>query len=112
MNVVLTEYGITLIDGDARRADHPDTFAMPSVPERMAVQVGDFVKLGFEINASGINGERMWVRVTEAAGGYFEGVLRNNPVIVPISFGDPVMFRCRHILDILKQENAVKETTP
>lgn len=87
--------GITLINGEAMHRAHPETFQIPSEQDKLAIQPGDFVKLGFLYKGAG---ERMWVQVRSE--GY--GELNNDPVLMPMLCGEPVYFEPWHILAILK----------
>jgi hypothetical protein len=90
----------TLINGEARHAEFPDTWGLLPLEERTSVPVGTSVKLGFEF-AEG--GERMWVAVTgrTESGGYL-GDLKNLPFfdLAGLELGSPVSFGPEHILDI------------
>lgn len=77
---------------------NPDTFWIPSAQEKAAVEPGDFVKLMFD---SGHGVERMWVKVTANNGDSLTGTLANEPFFIPgLSFGEPVSFKPKHIIDI------------
>ena len=90
----------TLIDGVARNAENPDTFAIPSLEERKSVQAGDYVKLGFECEDEELGGERMWVEVT-TTGEKLTGTVGNDPIVIPeLKFGDEVRFEHRHIIGL------------
>lgn len=94
--------GITLLDGVERNRMFPTTFEIPSDEAKMAVQPGDFVKIGFEFSQMC---ERMWVEVKGA--GF--GELNNDPVLVPMVCGEPVHYENRHILSIVKADRKEQE---
>ena len=55
-----------LLDAESQHEAFPDTFPIPTLPERVALRTGDMVKLVFVLDpppASGPNAERMWVEV-------------------------------------------------
>lgn len=70
-----------LVSGEARHAESPDTFEIPSSAERASLRPGLAVKLIFEIEreAAGATVERMWVTVTQCNGDGYLGVLENQP---------------------------------
>jgi len=106
-----------LLDGEALGNRRPDTFEMPSRRARMDIRPGQYVKLGFLLDkklASGLEGERMWVRVISSSHGrrgeegrcvgYF-GKLENVPAFIDMSkyasdAGYSVAFGPEHVLDI------------
>jgi hypothetical protein len=100
---------LTLIDGVKRAANNPTTFAVPSLAEKEAVKVGDFVKVGWETTEPRPDmpmGERMWVMVTILSEtGEYTGKLDNAPFVFPdeLTFGQEVKFREENILSILKK---------
>lgn len=100
------------VNGVEQNNLHPDTFRIPSGEEKAALEVGDYVKLGFRVPAgaskdedvSWIKVERMWVNITELKP-QLKGRLDNTPVVAGyIKDGDIVAFTPAHILDILKPD--------
>src|SRR3954468_16136294 len=92
--------GWWLDDVEARQREAPDSFFIPPAAKRHALQPGDEVKLIFRFppTAQGIDGERMWVEVVDAAGGRYEGRLDNVPENIPsLRRGDPVAFGPEHV---------------
>jgi hypothetical protein len=96
----------TLGDAIARNADYPDTFEIPSEDELANLKPGDGVKLMFEAKGrllfreGGLNGERMWVAVTNVNRGSYEGTLDNHPVVWNHLYpGDKIRFSRQHIID-------------
>ncbi len=91
----------TLIDGVERNAENPDTFEIPTLEERLAVQPGDYAKVGFECEDQDLGGERMWVQVERIEDGQWIGTLANDPMVIPsLRFGDEVRFEAKHIIGI------------
>ena len=98
----------TLIDGEQRNADNPDTFEIPEIEDRLAVKKGDMVKLGFEVEGEDLGGERMWVEVSlvhEVLGeiDWFMGTIANDPIVIDRKFGDPVHFEPKNIISIWEE---------
>lgn len=100
----------SLIDGEQMNLEHPDTFWMPDLADRRALQRGDIVKLMFDPIGDGIT-ERMWVRVLEPmdADGVIVGELDAVPVFDDkgIDIGDIVRFEPRHVIDIYEPEPSI-----
>ena len=94
-----------LADGEARHAESPRTFFIPSRSERENLRPGDLVKLVFEIVDPQLpepGAERMWVEVTGVEDGRYIGALNNVPsTITTISLGDRVDFGPEHIISTL-----------
>src|SRR5437016_489468 len=90
----LEEDGWELDDAEARRAEAPESFHIPSREERMGLRIGDMVKLLFLFLNSQDDGspiiscERMWGTIQEVAGGRFKGQLESLPrtssVVAPL----------------------------
>ena len=105
------DYG-ALVSDEARHADSPDTFWIPSLPERQSLKVGQAAKLIFEIESENENGEverdfeRMWVVVSDTAAPYFIGRLTNKPVCIDenadfyLKQDVEVPFLAEHVVDI------------
>jgi hypothetical protein len=101
-----------LESGEARHAEAPSSFWIPSRVEREAVQPGQAVKLLFAIEGEfedgsiGVQVERMWVFVTERVADGFIGILDNRPDSTEpspnayLDIGVEVPFRPEHIIDI------------
>ena len=91
----------TLIDGEQRHAEFPETFRIPLTRKRESLDAGDIVKLGFQF-ASVMQGERMWVLVaSRQPDGDYIGHLDNDPVLSEsLCCGDAVQFSPRHVLAI------------
>jgi hypothetical protein len=91
---------------------NPDTFWIPPEQERNSLSRGQAVKLIFDIEcyeedgSVAVQGERMWVIVSEAGEGYFVGILDSSPASFDPSddtylcFGAEVPFRPEHVIDI------------
>jgi uncharacterized protein YegJ (DUF2314 family) len=93
-----------LANAEALNSEHPDTFLIPSQPDRAALQPGDLVKLMFEVvdaldDVSGA--ERMWVTVVAATGSEYVGSLDNEPAtITTIDLGGRIEFGPQHVIEI------------
>jgi hypothetical protein len=85
-----------LVDAQAMARAHPETFGAPDMKTLKTLEPGDFAKLCFD------NAERMWVRITEAKGSRYEGLLDNDPVVVRLKCGDRIRFEARHIYACMK----------
>jgi hypothetical protein len=95
--------GYDLISGLAQNHRHPDSFLIPSEQERRALQVGDVVKLFFDIVSTDPDAipERMWVIVERNVGPYYVGRLDNDPVTEgTITAGSPIIFLPEHVINI------------
>ena len=99
--------GWTIDDGEAAHAESPDTYWIPPLEERQALQPGAIAKVRFYIRApddSGEvvdHGERMWVQVKERHPDWYLGVLDNDPCCTDsIRSGLQVWFQPRHVIDI------------
>lgn len=104
----LADDGWELVSGEARHAANPDTFHLPPREAREGLRKGQAAKLLFYIASHGPDGrpaggvERMWVIVTGRAGGYFIGVLENEPAEATTTLrpGAEVLFGPEHVIDI------------
>jgi len=89
---------VVLIDAEFRSATHPNTFEIPDLEDRQQVALGESVKLIF---TDGIAVERMWVIVEhQNPDGSYEGILDNQPIMLPLEMHDPVHFEARNIIEI------------
>ena len=89
-----------------------DTFWLPPLTDRQNLVIGQAVKLIFEIEAFeengelGVQGERMWVIVSEKVNDFYIGILDNQPALVEPSddmylcFGAEIPFQAEHVIDI------------
>ena len=108
----LAKDGWSLRSGEAAHQAHPDSFWIPPLAERRGLQRGQLAKLIFEIEAEDdagnpeVNGERMWVMVTERIGEHYIGILDNQPATFEASDeeylvpGAEVPFLPEHVIDI------------
>jgi hypothetical protein len=108
--LVPTEWG--LLDAESQNDAFPDTFPIPSRPEREALRTGDMVKLVFVLDpppTSGPNAERMWVEVRTAhPDGTFDGWLTNQPVVIlSLAPSALVAFEARHVAGIALRKDEV-----
>jgi hypothetical protein len=93
-----------LDDAEKRSREAPDSFFIPPLERRVALEPGRAVKLIFMIDppVEGTNAERMWVEVKEQRGGGYVGELLNDPsVIAALRAGDDVSFEPRHVAAML-----------
>ncbi len=97
----------TLLNGEDRHAENPDTFEIPSRKKREALRPGMHAKLCFEFHsASRVSGERMWVKVTECQAGRYAGTLANDPTATKaLKFGDTIEFGPEHVINILAADH-------
>jgi len=104
--------GWELRSGEAAHAKNPSSFWIPSLEERLNLRRGLGAKLIFDIESVNdsdeleVNGERMWVIVSEVHSDYFIGILDNKPASFDPSdeeylvFGAEIPFRAEHVIDI------------
>jgi hypothetical protein len=101
-----------LRSGEAAHAEHPDTFWIPPLGQRKNLQVGQAAKLIFDIECQDeegnvkIQGERMWVIVSDFVDGEYVGILVSKPATFETSdefylcYGAEIPFWPEHIVDI------------
>ncbi|CEF48421.1 unnamed protein product [uncultured bacterium] len=96
--------GVTysLEDGERYHREAPDTFEIPSLAAREALERGQIVKLMFNISAgTDSQVERMWVIVEGKDTEGYLGVLDNQPAATDeIRPGMKVRFQPRHVINI------------
>ena len=74
-----------LRSGEQSQQEHPDTFRMPPPDQRQNLKRGQAALLIFEIEGQDeqgvvqVQGERMWVIVSERIGDVYVGILDNQP---------------------------------
>lgn len=90
----------TIVNGEERHAQHPDTFEIPAERDRKSLRVGDFAKICLE---GGEAGERFWLRVTaKTDDGRYVGKVDNDLVVyTEIPLGFEMVFAPEHVLSIL-----------
>ncbi len=108
--------GWCLEDGEARHREATETFWLPDVQRREALQPGDLAKLVFRISVK--NGdepfavERMWVLVRERIGQHYLGVLDNAPYAIEkndeFCSGTELPFSAGHVIDIDPADDATR----
>lgn len=110
-----------LASGEARHAESPDSFWIPPLSERESLQIGQGVRLIFEIESETEGGtidrgcERMWVVVSEIVPPYFIGRLNNQPAVVEedsdfyLTRDAEVPFLPEHVIDIQQPPAAFTE---
>jgi uncharacterized protein YegJ (DUF2314 family) len=90
---------VTMLSGEAKHAEFPNTFYLPSLEERSNVPVGDFARIIF---TDGDVTERMWVKVTKQFDdGSYLGELANDPAFLKLKHLDPVSFQAKYVIDIM-----------
>ena len=102
--------GWELEDGEARHAEAPETFEIPSAHERASLHAGQIVKLAFRIALGEPGGttsettERMWVVINDRAGSFYIGTLDNDARSTDeFKSGRPVLFEPRHVIQIWRE---------
>ncbi len=102
----VAEDGWSLEDAEARHAEHPDSFWIPSLEARRGLYPGVGVKLMFYIDGEDAGVERMWLVVTDRRddGAAYLGVLDNTPLSADapgrLEAGFEIPFQPRHVIDI------------
>ena len=93
-------------------AKYPDLFSIPPLSRRQSIRRGQAVKLIFDIELEDetghltIQGERMWVIVSETCGQYYIGILDSSPKSfspadsIYLCFGAEIPFLAEHVIDI------------
>jgi hypothetical protein len=108
--------GWCLEDGEARHGEAPETFAIPDLERRQALQRGDLAKLIFRISLDNVEEpeaiERMWVLVRERVGDLYLGVLDNDPFSIEenceLWSGAELPFAPRHVIAIEPGDDATR----
>ena len=96
-----------LEDCQQKNKDFPESFEIPTIFELKQLRVGDLVKLCFipKNDTSSLNGERLWVEIREIGSNrVFKGIIKNDPILIPLDYGDIVFFEEKHIADISFQK--------
>lgn len=101
-----------LRSGEEAHQEYPDTFWIPPLEQRQNLRRGQAVRLIFEIEGEeengdiAVQGERMWVIVSERYGDFYLGILDNQPASlepsdnVYLCFGAEIPFLPEHVIDI------------
>lgn len=77
-----------------------ESFNIPAQEDLQALRSGDFAKVIFQ-SSEGI-GERIWTRIREIDGlGNVEATISNDPVSLPLSFGEVVIYHVTDIIDVV-----------
>lgn len=92
---------------------NPDTFWMPDLNDRKSLKRGDAAKLIFDIECEDengniiIEGERIYVIVSEVVGNKYIGILDSQPLCIDkdqegvyLCFGAEIPFSTEHVIDI------------
>lgn len=103
-----------LRDGEKCHSDNPDTFWIPELEKRESLKRGDAAKLIFDIECDDkgkiiIQGERIFVIVSEVVGNKYIGILDSQPACIEkgqddiyLCFGAEIPFEPRHVVDIAR----------
>ena len=108
--------GWCLDDGEALHREAPETFWLPDLERRDALQSGDLAKLVFRIAVDNdeepVAVERMWVLVRDRVGDQYFGVLDNDPYAIEENdefwSGVELPFAARHVIDIDPADEATR----
>ena len=96
-----------LVDAQARHAEHPDTFPVPSEHEVDALRPGDYAKVSVEVGGEHGGGENFWCWIAEREGDRFRALVSNILVLAHehgLRLGDALDFEARHIRDVAGRE--------
>ena len=108
--------GWCLEDSEALHREAPETFWLPDLKKRRALQPGDLAKLVFRISVDNDDNpvavERMWVLVRGRVGENYFGVLDNDPCAIEENdefwSGIELPFGARHVIDIDPADEATR----
>ncbi|MFO1370695.1 MAG: hypothetical protein U1F46_17065 [Marinagarivorans sp.] len=101
-----------LRSGEKCHAENPESFWIPNVEDRRSLKVGDAAKLIFDIEGEDedgkieVQGERIYVIVSEVHPGYYIGILDSQPACIDpkegfyLGLGVEVPFKPEHVIDI------------
>ena len=102
-----------LRSGEKSHQEHPDTFWIPDLSDRKSLKRGDAAKLIFDIECEDengkitIEGERIYVIVSEVVGDKYIGILDSQPACIDkdqggvyLGFGVEIPFSPEHVIDI------------
>jgi len=106
-----------LEDVEETHRQHPNTFRLPSLVERMGLQPGASVRLHFTFcspEADHCQTERMSVTITHADGkGGFRGELNDEPLhITSLSVRDEITFLARNVARVMIPRNDPRWVDP
>jgi hypothetical protein len=102
-----------LRDGEKSHEDSPDNFWIPEIEKRKSLKRGDAAKLIFDIENADedgkiiLQGERIFVIVSEVIGDKYIGILDSQPSCIEkgqndvyLCFGAEIPFSHEHVIDI------------
>ena len=101
-----------LRSGEVSHREHPDKFWIPPREERDNLKRGQSARLIFDIEGEDedgnveVQGEKMWVTISERIGDFYIGILENQPAClepaenVYLRMGAEVPFLAEHVIDI------------
>lgn len=91
-----------LVNAVKRAAENPDTFHIPDIAERYAVQPGDSLKVAMEDSTGENPGERFWVTVVRFEDLRIIAAVDNPLVFVPFDLWEEIEIAPEHIMDIVR----------
>lgn len=100
------------LDSAVERNRRFPTFEIPSEQERSSLRVGDHAKLlfSFKRKKGGLQGEKMWVQITDVGANAYRGTLANKPATIKVlKPGDQIDFLPLHVAAIKRGEKAAEE---
>lgn len=101
-----------LRSGELSHREHPETFWIPPLEHRKSLKRGQSARLIFDIEGEDddgnpeVQGERMWVTISEQIGDYYIGILENQPACFDpredfyLRMGAEIPFSAEHVIDI------------
>ena len=98
--------GWQLEDAERRVCRHSETFRVPDLMVRHALQAGDYAKLIFQVHIEDDEPatERMWVIIRDRSAHGYIGMLDNEPTLIaPNDFlwrGAELAFEPRHVIEV------------
>jgi hypothetical protein len=99
------KFGYKMLDAVWLAQKYPSAFKIPGVLSTDALRPNDFVKIFFEDQMMPEFPERLWVQVGTWDLNYGgTGRIANVPYCISATYGDTVMFKSKHILEIMRRE--------
>lgn len=95
--------GWRIVDMRPYRSKNPTEFLSPIARHLPLLRPGHAVELWFK---SAAGSEHCWAILTEAKGSVLTGVIDFPPLYTPLEWGDTILFRRHHVLDIDLSDNA------
>ena len=108
--------GFRLADGQARAAEHPNSFEVPNWAELNQLTEGSVIKLIVEPLDPDVMTERMWFRILELPKVGWSGIASRPGVAeclstpfdghAPVEYGDCVIFEMQNVIDIYESQTS------